>query len=101
MSDTPRTDNAVPYMDNPYAQSATVKASFARKLERELAVVTAERDALLGDKVRLDWVGDNAVTVVYQDGMFAASPEGFCNSGWSDDVRDAIDDAIECEVGNE
>jgi hypothetical protein len=33
-----------------------VYADFAHQLERELASVTAERNALLADKARMDWI---------------------------------------------
>lgn len=53
MSDTPRTDaetwrDEMDHVDTDYtfAQSFTVSADFARQLERELAEVTKQRDAL-------------------------------------------------------
>ena len=46
MSDTPRTDAATEY-DNCAVKMYYVDVSFAEQLERELASVTAERDALL------------------------------------------------------
>ena len=48
VSDTPRTDAdaAILHLQSDFGLSGYVRADFARQLERELAAVTAERDAL-------------------------------------------------------
>jgi len=66
MSDTPRTDtetwrDEMDHVDTDYtfAQSVTVSADFARQLERELAEVTKQRDALIEGLEKIascDWV---------------------------------------------
>ncbi len=60
MSDTPRTDQAAfPILAR--LKSGTedvVEAAICRQLERELAAVTAERDALRQDAERYRWLRD-------------------------------------------
>jgi hypothetical protein len=60
VSDTPRTDGLKFLPANAIMSGLpVVYADFAHQLERELASVTAERNALLADKERLDWLLKN------------------------------------------
>lgn len=53
MSDTPRTDAEVFQADDGRGMCAAVPAEVSQEIERELSAVTAERDALRAEWVRL------------------------------------------------
>ena len=59
MSDTPRTDEAVDYASNFHPDCEVVNVEVAIDLERELAEVTKQRDALIEGLEKIascDWV---------------------------------------------
>jgi hypothetical protein len=98
-------DYACELLDEP-GYFATLDHGDIRALLASLATLREERDALLADKARLDWLerdhnakvypsqcfGDFGVRVMHEDGI------GFAESG---KVRDAIDAARAAHQGTE
>jgi hypothetical protein len=79
------------YFPDKNGNGEVVHVEFARELERELITVTAERDALLKDRARLDWLDSNPLfpylDFVYASGpMNGATPHG----GWRTHIDAAL-----------
>lgn len=97
-SDTPRTDKALltytggEYVTFPRGLRCVVDADFARQLERELAAVTAERDAMKEDaeriRIGLGFVLDPQVINSDNIGDIRRSLFLPINCQWNDIVRE-------------
>lgn len=74
-TDTPLTD-AFLASQAPFTRD-DVRAYFS-KLERELARVTAERDAFRKDAERYQWMRDNDMTLEYSNYIDAVLNKGAC-----------------------